>query len=482
MLPELRGMCNAEFSRTTEGSNARNPDSTPSAPPKVGSVLMDKLLDEAVDELYHDANDGQGRAWQKDSFAMNRVLGEVYDDEEAGEVAAFGGEAGLRDTFQLKKEKPGHKARDSFQLHKRNAGILRDSFTNHKSHAKSSEPKATPQAVFQEAATKAQLFGSLDEMDGNTPHTTTTTATVFSSEQCAIQATSQHNRNPSTIAQLLQMTPSCLFGDALCENIVIDAMLHDESKLMRNIVRRRCGMGRLSDTCMSRSSRRSWERGAGITTSFITPSCSEKYAAFMCERFRHHMRVAMAEGKCDYLELRIAMEQGYLTEISSEEAEKKAEEEEQERQEHQRRLFPEEKEAITAVLSMSRKNKKLYNDYDLYDVEYECKIQRTAELCGEGSGFGRRWGTMKEAVAERERKNKKSNKGLFGFFSSKSSSSFSSPTRKQQQQQQAGDTSADEQSQQKPRRMEKHVRIDTPRNVEFINPRKPKFGGWRSQP
>lgn len=280
---------------------------------------------------------------------------------------------------------------------------------------------------------------------------------------------------------------------------------------MRNIVRSRCGMGRTSDTSTyaSRSSRRSWERGVGVTMAAgkIT-GCSDKYAHFLCERFRHYLRVALAEGRCDYLELRLAMEEGYLREILSDKAAANIDDREAEaepeveyqpsgrgsvgqaavRRERAQQLLLEEKEAITAVLSMSRKNKKLYNDYDLYDVKYVCKVRRTAELCGEGIGHGRRWGRdpAADTAASLERRSKRSS--IFRFFSSKpfSSSSSSSSSccsslspqlRKEQQQH---DSVA--QGQQQPPKMDKHVRIDTPRNVEFINPRKPKFGGWRNHP
>lgn len=504
-------MCNAASAK--DGSHAQK--LAPATPPAAttttnDSVLMDMLLDEAVDELYHDANDGQAGPWQKNSFSMNKMLGEVYDDEEAGDLTAFGGSAGLRDTFQLKREKqkPGYTARDSFQLHKNSAGILRDSFTNRPlSSAQSAEPTASPQMVFQEAATKAQLFGSLDEANGISSSATASSmasakqAGMSTVAQANAKSKAQHVRNPSTIAQLLQQTPSRLFGDALCENIVLDAMLHDESRLMRNIVRSRCGLGRMSDTHVSRS-RRSWERGVGVTTPVVLPRRSEKFAEFLCERFRHHLRVALAEGKCDYLELRIAMEDGYLREIASDEAEKHCEEEAepeaeyrlsrasrvQERREKQHRLLPEEKEAITAMLSMSRKNKKLYNDYDLYDVAYVCKVQRTAQLCGEGVGYGRRWGRdpAADAAVAQDRKSKKSS--IFRFFSSKSSSSLSPQARKEHQQDTVARASQQQEEQQQheqqqhPPKLHKHVRIDTPRNVEFINPRKPKFGGWRNQP
>jgi hypothetical protein len=141
--------------------------------------------------------------------------------------------------------------------------------------------------------------------------------------------------------------------------------------------------------------------------------------------FKAEVKGALYAGHCDYLALR-----NYVCSRLN------------------RTLEVEEKRALTQILSMAGKNKCLYNNYPRPKTSEDDKL---GKVSGNGKGQKRGIGS------------------IVNFF-------FPPSIERQKRRKHEDALSSDALGASK----KKNVRIDLERNVMFINPRKPKFAGWKT--
>jgi len=448
-------------------------------------MKMNQCLDEAYEEsVFGDGddkvgyfNDGSGL---RDTFTLTQQ---------------FGGSSGLRDTFTLNQKskvppfpgrdtheiKPGTFSAGKFSTHDivKAAAAMAAEQASKKVQQKSSKclmpvassKSALPESIFHSVEEEEELLlqrlagfdhnNDTDPITGSRMSTDQSGCTRLFLQSGSTQG--QVNEVPvdmvqlpvKAVAKVAAKGPTEEFEDALTDSASLTAVVAEwrcqvDKENQKNSVnnntqdRRQQAIAKVDQAAGAHYRSllfRDRLRETIVIDAVLHPEGMYMHSLFLKKReqghdydphgFKAEVKGALYAGHCDYLALRNHV-CGRLNRL----------------------LEVEEKRALTQILSMAGKNKCLYNNYPRPKASEDNKLGRgPGNRKGQKRGMGSIVNFLFPASIERQKRRKRedaisSDKGSDGDV-------LDAPKKK-------------------------NVRIDLGRNVMFINPRKPKFAGWKT--